>query len=565
MKPTRTLLTLAIASGLTLACSPGGDETAMSTTGNPLLAYVPADTPYVFANLEPTTHEVTDAYLARMEPIIANIEQSMIEARREAENGEVDAEQEAIDLFMAVYDELSGNLNREGLEAMGLTLEAHHAMYGHGLFPVMRLTLNDPAAFRATIARVETQSGQQAVEHDFNGQAYWRVGDDAGAAFIAIMEDHVAMGAWPVATAEADFLPSFLGQEQPASSVASTGALANLNREQGYSPHGSGYVDFQRVADELMDASSLTASQMQGAANYNADQLGEVCEQEIRALVARAPRATAGVTALEADRLDTRMQLELDTGLAGELTALVANVPTALADATKAFSMSLGINVGELRELALAKVNDMMAEPFQCPQLQDMNIQVQQMAAQLNQPMPPFIGNLRGFRVVLTEFDRTNFEPADARGLLSLEVENPQILTGMASMMVPGMENLALEPGGEPVDVPQELMTMATPDMAMQAVMTSNAIGVAMGRDQFDQLVPFMEGGGENGDVFLSLDYDMATFMELPETGPDGMPMPVDAETRAVLETYRAMLGRSRMEMAFTADGLVIDSSMTFK
>ena len=156
MKPTRTLLTLAIASGLTLACSPGGDETAMSTTGNPLLAYVPADTPYVFANLEPTTHEVTDAYLARMEPIIANIEQSMIEARREAENGEVDAEQEAIDLFMAVYDELSGNLNREGLEAMGLTLEAHHAMYGHGLFPVMRLTLNDPAAFRATIARMAT-------------------------------------------------------------------------------------------------------------------------------------------------------------------------------------------------------------------------------------------------------------------------------------------------------------------------------------------------------------------------------------------------------------------------
>lgn len=566
MNLTRTSLSLAFAAGLVMACSPSGDVATDGAT-NPLLAHVPANTPYVFANIEPTSPAVTDAYLARMAPLFEALQSALDDIEVEVKLNP-DADEEALGWFLAVYEELSGNMNRAGFEAMGLSLESHQAVYGNGLFPVVRLGLKDAQAFRATVERIESRAGVSAEEHQFNGQGYWRLGDAQAAAFIAILDDHVAFGAWPGPSAETDFLPEFLGQSLPAESLAFTGALTALNRERDYTPNGSGYVDLQRVADELLNADSRTAVQMQTLAEYDADRLGPVCEAEIRELVSQMPRITVGVTELTANAMAWSLQMDLDQPLAADLSDLVADVPVALANPTHALSLSLGINVGRLRSLALEKVNAMAADPFECSHLAQMNESVQQAAMQLNQPMPPFIGNLKGFRVVLNDFDPQNLQPEAARGLLSLEIEKPQMLTGMASMLVPGMENLDLQPGGDPVDVPTELMTMATPDLDLQAMMTGDAIGVALGREQFEYLVPFMENDDDNGDVFFSLDYDMAAFMDLDAqaAGHDDTQDPrVAAHRDAILAAYRNTLGRSRMEMSFTAGGLVIESRMTFR
>ena len=59
--------------GLSLtACgqSDSTDTTEVSATANPLLSYVPADTPYLTANLEPLPEPVIDAYLERWQPVI---------------------------------------------------------------------------------------------------------------------------------------------------------------------------------------------------------------------------------------------------------------------------------------------------------------------------------------------------------------------------------------------------------------------------------------------------------------------------------------------------------------
>ena len=55
-----SLLTLA-------ACKKEPAETAVAG-GNPLLTHVPADTPYLFANIEPTPEEVVDSFMTRMAP-----------------------------------------------------------------------------------------------------------------------------------------------------------------------------------------------------------------------------------------------------------------------------------------------------------------------------------------------------------------------------------------------------------------------------------------------------------------------------------------------------------------
>jgi hypothetical protein len=201
----------------------------------------------------------------------------------------------------------------------------------------------------------------------------------------------------------------------------------------------------------------------------------------------------------------------------------------------------------------------------------------------LNQPMPPFIGNLKGVRAELDRVDPKNMTPEQVHGLLSLEMESPQMVIGMASMMIPGFEELNIEPGAEPVQVPQELMMVATPDFEVYAVMSNDAIGLSLGKGQKDRLLPFMEDDQDNDGTFLSLEYDARAIMELQRAGQreamaeatrglDDADPEQAAELKRMLdstermsEAYESMLGRARMEFRFTDSGVTIDQRQDFR
>ncbi|MGD8384706.1 MAG: hypothetical protein PVF89_04790, partial [Lysobacterales bacterium] len=63
-------LSLLAAVGLLLTGCHKEPETTAKTGNNPLLAFAPADTPYVFAELEPAPKAITDAYIARFQPLL---------------------------------------------------------------------------------------------------------------------------------------------------------------------------------------------------------------------------------------------------------------------------------------------------------------------------------------------------------------------------------------------------------------------------------------------------------------------------------------------------------------
>ena len=76
----------------------------------------------------------------------------------------------------------------------------------------------------------------------------------------------------------------------------------------------------------------------------------------------------------------------------------------------------------------------------------------------------------------------------------------------------------------------------------------------------------------QDSGTFFSVSYDMAKQLEIQmameekfKTSPhDDQPVQ-DELTEAVMESYTSMLGRSRVDMRFTNEGLVIDSTLTFK
>lgn len=569
MKVTRTLALIAGVALFFTACNRGSDEApaAVKENTNPLLAYVPADTAYVYAALEPLPKEITDAYVERFQPVLDVMSKQINQFQTDYAAGEFQHDEMAR-FATAVLDELGGSLNAESLDKLGISMQAHHALYAVGVFPVIRLGLSDAQELRNAIARIETKMGFELPEKTLDGTSYWRlVQDDIPVGvYIAIVDQQFALSVFPVG-AEASLLPAFLGQEMPAKSMASSNALAVMNEKKGYTGYGSGILDLQKLADEMLNPDSVTRTYLGPGMGYDPTSLDVVCIAEIKAVIAKAPRMTAGTTRLSANEFAMRYELEIESSLASSLAALVSDTPAATDD-DYLLSASLAVQVGKLRNFMLEKANALVTAPFQCEMLQQLNRDAGKLVKQLNIPMPPMVNNLMGARVRLDDFDPATTIPQGS-GLLVIHVDKPEMFIGMASMMVPGFDSLDIANQSEPVRIPAGMLHMEGLDVF--AMMSDNAIGVSIGEQQSRDLGKFMSAKPQDNGTFFSVSYDMAKQLEIQaalsekfEINPHGDQSSADEYSEAARESYAAMLGRSRVGMRLTDDGLVIDSNITF-
>ena len=263
-----------------------------------------------------------------------------------------------------------------------------------------------------------------------------------------------------------------------------------------------------------------------------------------------------------------RYELEMENSLASGLAALVSDTPVA-EDGDHLLSASLALQVGKLRNFVLEKVNAIVASPYQCEELQELNQNAAELLTQLNIPMPPMVNNLMGVRLKVENFTPGGQVP-QGDGLIAIHVVKPEMFVGMASMMVPGFENLDLANQSEPVRIPAEMLHME--DLDVYALMSDDAIGAAVGEQHASELVSFMAANPQDDGTFFSVSYDMAKQIEIQmameemyAANPDDDQSPADELSEAVMESYTTMLGRYNVNMRFTGDGLVIDSTMNFK
>ena len=569
MRFARTLTLVAVTALLFTACNRESTEVAtVKENTNPLLAYVPADTAYVFANLEPTPKELTDAYVSRFQPVLDVISKEVSQFQTDYASGTYQDNQMA-KLATAVLDELGGSMSADNLEKLGISMQAHHAFYAMGVFPVVRLGLNDAQALRDAIGRIEVKMGFTLPVKEFNGVSYWSIAEDdmPAGVYISILDQQLAISMFPV-NAEDSLLASFLGQEMPAQSMASTNALAIMNSEKGYTGYGSGVLDLQKLADEMLNPDSTTHTYLGPDMGFDPSVLDAVCVAEAESMIAKAPRMTAGTTKLSVNEIGMRYELEIENSLASSLAALVSAIPVA-EDGDHLLSASLALQVGKLRNYVLEKANAIVASPYQCEQLQELNQNAVELAEQLNIPMPPMVNNLMGVRVKVADFNPTGQIP-QGDGLIAVHVDKPEMFVGMASMMVPGFEDLDLANQSEPVRIPAEMLHME--DLDVFALMSDTAIGAAVGEQHAKDLVKFMAAPSQDNGTFFSVSYDMAKQIEIQmamkeafAVDTDGDRSPADELSDAVMESYTTMFGRYNIDMRLTGDGLVIDSIMTFK
>ena len=581
------LLSVTCATTLALtAC--GQKEEQVTDEAQSLLSMVPSDTPYLAANLAPPPNAVIDTYLARWEPVATEIQNQLSKAKSglESSTDTTPGSDPGERLLLALLEELDGKFNRAGLESMGLDLQSNRVLYGMGAFPVFRIGLKNPAALRATVQRVMGNAGMEAPELEHQGVKYWRLADDnqqtnshhdvPAGAYIAILPDHLAMSVFPL-DSEADLLPTFLGLQKPASSDALE-RLTALNEKYDYTPHGSGYLDLHKMAERFMNPETPLARTLAAAGEFDAATLSEQCKTEIHGIIDNAPVMYAGVTELSENALAYQYRIQHPAPLAGQLQELVSDIPAARMVTDRVLEFAFGIRVGAAKELVREKVTAIVNAPYQCEHLQDLNRSAQEALVNLDQPMPPFINNFRGFRLSLADImiGPSTSLPYNAEGHMAVHVEQPQMFVGMAQMFLPDLSELTLAPGDPPIQLPQSLVPV--PDMAVFAAMSDTAIGLSAGQGEEAGLTAFLEEKTGPEGMFLSANYDMKSYVEYKEKLRGTVETHVDSHyeqepaadaVMAIVEAGEQVMkdttDRHMITMKLTADGLAIDGRTTFR
>jgi hypothetical protein len=575
MNKTRNhLLLLAGALALMLAGC-GKDEPAAVADITPearaLLAYVPADTPFLAGNLAALPDEIIDLQFQRYAPVTAEAQKVLDDLR--AELGAESSADPADRLALAVLSELDGKLSRAGLESLGVDVSNLQAIYGMGAFPVARISLSDAAALRATIQRVLANAGVTAEEHRLQDVAYWRAPLDEDdlplALYAAVLPTHLALGVLPTG-AEAELLPAFLGLELPAASDAAE-RLAALNARHGFTPYMTFTLDLHRLADEFLELDSVTVRALGAEAASELSGLDDTCAAEIHRILDKFPRFVGGVTELEPNATAFRGIVELPTELGGRLQALTAAVP-ALGDAAdRVAEFAFGIKVGAARDFLRSEARAVVDNPFRCEQLADLNTQARDLVARLDQPLPPFVNNFRGFNFSLKtlDMDAESMVPRDLRGHAAVQVENPQMFVGMAQMFLPDLSEVQMAPGDDPVRVPEYLGSFQ--NIVAYAAISDDAIGVSLGEGEQDELAAYLARKAGPEGVLLAADYDSAALNRLQQRDLDevlaqgGGANPFIGLARVASDTFEQVNDRHRVQVKFTAQGLVVDSRYTYK
>ena len=521
------------------------------------LAFVPADTAYVYANLEPLPSAVTDLWSRRMQQYWPTLFGTYDELLQQAASEKTDAQsQRWIKVARVLLDELKTHDSWDKLRQIGLKPDGHVAMYGIGMVPVLRMELGDPAAFKAEIASIEQKTGEKLPLAKTGTQEYWQLGNDKLAAAVAIEGTHLVVTMLPPNAGDA-LKQSLLGLTRPAQNLASTGALQTLAKQYGYSQYGEGYIDFVRLTERLTSAPSGTDAEFAKAMGLAENTTDAACRSEFLDIARKFPRFVIGAEELSAQRMRIGAQMEIESALAQQIAASIGAAPGTGAPGEGVMDFSLALPVLKLKDFWLKQTEAVAAKPFACASLAKLNDGFRQSRAAIDITVPPPFSDAVGMRFTLDKFslDAAGKAP-DVSGKFLFASNNPVAAVAMAQLAVPGLANIKLVADGKAVALPPG--TVPGPSAPpLYVAISDKAIGVAAGADEAAALESYLHAPPASEAVFLRMYFSGKLYRLLAESF-DKLAAAMPAKERTRFEQQKKMFGLYEqalraVEITFTA------------
>lgn len=575
----RAGLLLSLSAVLILAgCGKKADDaTGALSSADSVLAFVPADTPYVIANVEPIDDELVRRLAGESSAIFSAYEMVIDDMLLAdvADYEEGSEEREAAERTAETLKGVMELFSFDGMREAGFAINDAFALYGNGLLPVMRARLLDADRFEAAIGEIESQAGEAMPTAELRGQSYRYLEDEDEGIRVLIG----AFGDWVVLTVapasfDDDQLAELIGLDAPARNLAEAGTLAEISREYGYGSHYIGFADTRRIVGTFVDEPTGLDAVLLAEAESDIAEITDVCRAEFRELAEVVPRAVFGYRKIASDGVDGSAVIELRSDLAAGLAGIATTVPGLGADLGKLMSVGMGFDPMALREFYSARLDAIEADPYECEELAELNASVVQGRELLNRPVFPKLYDFRGFLAVIDELDynamASGVPPMDAEATVMIAIEDAPALLMTGAMFSPELAALDIQPDGVPVavEVPQTAFMPAAPYAAMTdatlAVSTGPAaetrIKAVMDAEPVSP-VPVFSVAGDAGRYYQMIGHSMT----LPRGDDDAMTPETREALRDAMVALAGVYDRIQADVYLTENGVEIVSRASFK
>ncbi|RAP58552.1 hypothetical protein [Oleiagrimonas sp. MCCC 1A03011] len=477
------------------------------------LSYVPNDTPYLLANIQPMDADMRAAIYKQADqqlPMqVAQMHQTA--AKLKEKDPKVAA---LLDVFA---DEFDGRTMEQSIRHMGLDPDGRSAFYGLGLSPVMRVQLSDPAAFQAFVGRIEKALGTSLSKATLDNVTYQYAdfGKNAKLRFLTAERNKQAVLALLPANADEAMMRLALGLKHPARSIEDSGKLKKLIDAEGYQPYAASYVDFRQLPALIAGEKDPMLKALLASSPDAATKLPASCKADFDRMAARMPMISFGLTKLKPEHIGYRVNVALAPDIAKTFASIDVGLPGLSGNAPAPLDLAIALPVKEFRAFWMAQADAVSAKPFTCPALTKLNDGFAKLRMAVQKTAVPPVNDLRGLRVMIDRFDMPTSD-SDSKmpkiaGRLLIASDNPEGMLAMAQMAAPPLSQMKLEKDGKPVALPADLTQKAGGEPAWVA-MTDHLLAIAVGTGEDQHLTRDMKASGKaagalaafrlNGDMY---------------------------------------------------------------
>jgi hypothetical protein len=456
------------------------------------LAFVPADTPYVVANLDVLDDATRTALLAQAD---AQLPSQLAQINAMADRLAV-KDPDGAHLLRALNAEFSGKTIENFADGAGINLKGLSAFYGLGLAPVMRFDLSDPKAFEGFISRLETAYGKKLDVVSLGAQSYRKyVFAASGTEVILATVGKQAVAALLPANAAPDMLRQALGLDRPQKSLQDDGRLTALAKAKGYQLWVVGNLDVTRalplvisgkdpLLGAILKARAEAESAKTGEPVANQLQTSPSCATEAARIAARVPALSFGYTQLDAKHQNVRLDVALADDISKAFADLKVELPGLGNAGTSPFDLSLALPIAQLRTFWSAQADAVTAKPFTCPALSDLNDSFAKLGPAMQKAAIPPFGDMLGLRIALdTLVPSQSSSLPTFSGRLVFGSNNPSGLLATSQMMVPALAPLRATNDGKPLPLPKDMTSMLGQPAWLAMSDKALALGIGAGED----------------------------------------------------------------------------------
>lgn len=575
----KVILTALISAFLFAACSKSDDtgDTSILSSDDTVLRYVAADTPYIFAAIEPLPDDILDKIEPHVDQMLESY-QVILKAAISAQQKEMSEEErnsDEVKKISAVVEEMTSLLSIEGMRGAGFSRESTGAFYGNGLLPVVRWELSDGALFEAALARMEDKAGQKLPVADIGKYSYRYFDADSIRFIIAVLDNQAVMTVLPSGSDDAKTSLA-LGLTLPADSMTNSDILQKIATTYGYTNHYIGFFDFEGIAERFTGAASGSDADLLAMMDYDLTELSDVCRAEIQATAGIAPRMVMGYTTVELNHFESSVIVELRSDIAAGLSLLPAVVPGLGGDQGGLLSFGFSLDVKAARDFFEARLDALEAEPYECELFAGLQANLANGRAALNKPVPPMVYDFRGFLAVIDDIEGLDIAsqtpPTSVDGRFMLAMDNAQALVSMGAMFSPELAELNLQADGKPVALDNaQVQSMG---FSPFAAMTEDALAIGLGENAEQDLQEMLAVKAKEPGPFMSFSMDAARYysfigdaIAMAEHDDEGKAPPPEIQeaVNEIMDVVAELYDRMSVDVDLTERGIEVSSSVTLK